>query len=145
MQLQLGINTCFAVKRWPRPEDWAPIVRERLGLTLVEHSFDLVEPDDADHLAQGAAAVVDATRRHGITMHSTFTGLAAYSANLLLHPDPAARAAALAWFRRAITFTAAVGGSVTGGHVGAFSVAEWGAIRSVGRSAGRVYRTLFES
>ena len=29
---RLGINTCFAVKRWPRVEDWAPIVRDRLGL-----------------------------------------------------------------------------------------------------------------
>ena len=27
MRLRLGIDTCFAVKRWPRPEDWAPIVR----------------------------------------------------------------------------------------------------------------------
>ena len=125
MRLQLGINTCFAVKRWPRPEDWAPIVRDRLGLTLVEHSFDLVEPDDEDHLPAGAAAVADAARRHGLTVHSTFTGLAAYSANLLLHPEPTARAAALAWFRRAIVFTAAVGGTATGGHVGAFSVAEW--------------------
>ena len=125
MQLELGINTCFAVKRWPRPDDWAPIVRERLGLTLVEHSFDLVEPADEAHLAGAAASVVDATRRHGIRVHSTFTGLAAYSANLLLHPEPAARAAALGWFRRAIAFTAAVGGTATGGHVGAFSVSEW--------------------
>ncbi len=125
MQLQFGINTCFAVKRWPRPEDWAPIVRDRLGLTLVEHSFDLVEPDDAESLPLAASALADAARRHGLTVHSTFTGLAAYSANLLLHPDPTARAAALAWFRRAITFTAAVGGSATGGHVGAFSVGDW--------------------
>jgi sugar phosphate isomerase/epimerase len=125
MQLQLGINTCFAVKRWPRPEDWAPIVRDRLDLTLVEHSFDLVEPDDDAHLAASASAVAEAAQRHGLTVHSTFTGLAAYSANLLLHPEPAARAAALAWFRRAIIFTAAVGGVATGGHVGAFSVADW--------------------
>ena len=31
MQLRLGINTCFAVKRWPRPEDWAPIVSRGSG------------------------------------------------------------------------------------------------------------------
>ena len=46
MEVRLGIDTCFAVKRWPRPEDWAPIVADRLGLRLVEHSFDLVDPDD---------------------------------------------------------------------------------------------------
>ena len=43
MRLQSGINTCFAVKRWPMPDDWAPIVRDRLGLPLVQHSLDLVD------------------------------------------------------------------------------------------------------
>ncbi len=42
MHVQLGINTCFAVKRWPRPVDWAPIVREQLGLGHVQLSLDLV-------------------------------------------------------------------------------------------------------
>ena len=32
MEVRLGIDTCFAVKRWPRPEDWAPIVADRLGV-----------------------------------------------------------------------------------------------------------------
>jgi hypothetical protein len=41
MRLRLGINNCFAVKRWPRPEDWAPVIRDRLDLRLVQHSFDL--------------------------------------------------------------------------------------------------------
>ena len=31
MRLELGINNWFALKRWPRPADWAPIVRDRLG------------------------------------------------------------------------------------------------------------------
>ncbi len=43
MQLQLGIDDCFAVKRWPRTADWGPIVRDRLGLRLVQHTFDLVD------------------------------------------------------------------------------------------------------
>lgn len=42
-EFRLGINNCFAVKRWPEPERWAAIVRERLGLDLVQHSFDLVD------------------------------------------------------------------------------------------------------
>jgi sugar phosphate isomerase/epimerase len=122
MRLRLGINTCFAVKRWPRPEDWAPIVRERLDLRLVQHSLDLVpgvaSRVDAGDLARSAA---DA----GLELHSTFTGLAAYSDNLLLGPDPADRAAALAWFGWAIDWTAALGGRATGGHVGAISVPDW--------------------
>lgn len=120
MQLQLGINTCFAVKRWPRTADWGPIVRDRLGLRLVQHSFDLVELEADDP----AALRVDLGAL-GLKLHSTFTGLAAYSSNLLLHPEPAARAAAEAWYGRAIAWSAAAGASATGGHVGAFSVADW--------------------
>ncbi len=122
MHVRLGINTCFAVKRWPRPEDWVPVVRDRLGLRLVQHSFDLVpagsSPADAGAIAR---FVGDA----GLEVHSTFTGLAAYSDNLLLGPDPAGRAAALAWYGWAIDWTAALGGRATGGHVGAFSVPDW--------------------
>ena len=125
MQLALGINTCFAVKRWPRPDDWAPIVRERLGLGLVEHSFDLVDLNDSGGMRTQAAALTAAVEAHGLILRSTFTGLAAYSQNLLLHPDAEARAAGVAWYRRAIAFSAAVGAGATGGHVGAFSVPEW--------------------
>jgi D-erythrulose 1-phosphate 3-epimerase len=126
MRLRLGINTCFAVKRWPRPEDWGPIVRERLGLELVQHSLDLVDLQAFD---AGVTVETDALRNtcraNGLELASTFTGLAAYSANLLLHPDASARQSARRWYESAIRFTGAVGGIATGGHVGAFSVADW--------------------
>ena len=119
MRVRLGVNTCFAVKRWPLIEDWAPIVRDRLGLRLVQHSLDLV----ADHASQAdAAGVAAAAGAAGLMLHSTFTGLAAYSNNLLLHPDPVDRQAAVEWFDWVIDWTAAVGGIATGGHIGAFSV-----------------------
>jgi sugar phosphate isomerase/epimerase len=126
MRLQLGINTCFAVKRWPLPSDWAPIVRDRLGLGLVQVSLDLVDLERGEAgIADQAAAVRGAAAQHHLAIHSTFTGLAAYSSNLLLSPEPAAREAARSWFRRAIAFTSAVGGAGTGGHVGAFGVPDW--------------------
>jgi hypothetical protein len=124
MRLRLGINTCFAVKRWPRPADWAPIVADRLKLRLVEHSFDLVD------LAAGVAggetkALAAAVATHDLTINSTFTGLAAYSSNMLLGAEPSTRGAATAWFRKAIAFTGSIGATATGGHVGAFSVPDW--------------------
>ncbi len=120
MRLELGINTCFAVKRWPRPGDWGTIVRDRLGLRLVEHSLDLVDLDrpSAEELSR-------TTGELGLTVQSVFTGLAAYSSNLLLAPDPEARDAARAFFIRAATFSGRVGARAIGGHVGAFSVADW--------------------
>jgi hypothetical protein len=126
MRLRLGINTCFAVKRWPRPEDWAPVVADRLGLRLVQHTLDLVDltaGEERRHAQARALRSVPADR--GLELHSTFTGLAAYSTNLLLAPDAPDRVAALAWYRSVIGFTAQVGGVATGGHVGCFSVADW--------------------
>jgi sugar phosphate isomerase/epimerase len=126
MRLQLGINTCFAVKRWPMPEDWAPVVRNELSLRLVQHSLDLVDLHaDEGRLRSQADAVRSAVSAHDLELHSTFTGLAAYSANLLLAPDAAEREAADAWLRTAIGFSAQSGASATGGHVGCFSVADW--------------------
>ena len=130
---RLGINTCFAVKRWPQPERWAQIVRDDLGLDLVQHSLDLVELPGCreagaplDAAAAGAAERLQAAcAGAGLELHSTFTGLAAYSANLLLHPEPAARSRALDWYRQVIDFTAAAGAGSAGGHVGAYAVADW--------------------
>ena len=126
MRVRLGINTCFAVKRWPEPEDWASIVAERLGLGLVQHSLDLEGGRRAaDDVTAAAGAIRAATETRGLTVHSTFTGLAAYSRNLLLDPEPAAREEARAYLRGAVDLTAALGGVATGGHVGAFSVGDW--------------------
>ena len=126
MHLQLGINTCFAVKRWPRPDDWAPLVRDRLGLRLVQHSLDLVDLSaPPQRLESDARELRAAVAGHGLELHSTFTGLVAYSANLLLAPEAVDREAALAWYREVIRLTVAVGGRATGGHVGCFSVPDW--------------------
>ena len=125
-RFRLGINTCFAVKRWPLPEDWAQIVRDELRLDLVQHSFDLVDLfAPRPEVTAQAAAVRAACRRHGLLLHSTFTGLAAYSGNLLMHPDPGFRRRGRETYRRMIDFTAELGAGSTGGHVGALSVADW--------------------
>ena len=123
---RLGINTCFAVKRWPEPERWAEIVAGELGLDLVQHSLDLVDLDcAAAEVTDQAARLRAACAGRGLELDSTFTGLAAYSSNLLLHPDQAARNRARYWYRRVMDFTAACGATSTGGHIGAYSVDDW--------------------
>ena len=123
---RLGVNTCFAVKRWPRPEDWARIVRDDLGLDLVQHSLDLVDLDGDPEWAKAQAfELAERCAEFDLRLHSTFTGLAAYSSSLLLHPDERARRQAEKWYRRAIDFTATAGAPATGGHVGAYSVPDW--------------------
>ena len=126
MRVQLGINTCFGVKRWPRPADWARVVREDLGLRLVELSLDLI--DDVE-TADGRRRMVEDNRaaldQFGLSALGTFTGLIAYSRNLLLHPDFRARAQALGWFEAVIDLSAELGVLGTGGHIGALSAPDW--------------------
>ncbi len=122
-RLHLGINTCFAVKRWPEPAQWLTIIKDDLGLDCCQFSLDLVDPMLDE---EAIAAYADETRtlaaECGVLLHSTFTGLAAYSWSQLLHPGKQMRAAAHRWYERAIDFTARLGAWGTGGHIGALSV-----------------------
>jgi D-erythrulose 1-phosphate 3-epimerase len=123
--LSLGLNTCFAVKRWPEPERWMAIVGDTLGLRHCQVSLDLFEPGlDLSMVMSAARSVARVAHRSDVVLHSSFTGLAGYSSNLLLHPDPEARRAARHWFERAIDLTAEMGVAGTGGFLGAFSARE---------------------
>ena len=115
-----GLNTCYAVKRWPEPEVWSAVARG-LGVRHVQYSFDLLDP-----VLNGDAAGYAATRRaceaNGVAIDSAFTGLIGYSQNSLSHPSAAVRDRARAWFEAAIDASAVLGARGLGGHIGAVSV-----------------------
>lgn len=119
----LGMNNCFAVKRWPESEEWARIIAEDFGLKTVQFTFDLMDPRAG---AGVVASYLDHTRiaceRYGLTIHSTFTGFLPFMQNLLLHPEPAFREDALAWFKAAIDVTARLKVPHLGGYFGALSM-----------------------
>jgi D-erythrulose 1-phosphate 3-epimerase len=126
MRARLGINNWFAAKRWPRPADWAQVVRDELHLDLVELSLDLIEDVGIEAERERAAEqILEALSRYRLQAETTFTGLAAYSRNLLMHPDPQRRRAAVDWYQGVIDLTARLGARGTGGHVGAMSVPDW--------------------
>lgn len=120
-----GVNLSFAVKRWPEPYMWAKIVREALDLDTIQFTFDLLDPWTPEPMRSALTAQVrQAAREWDITIHSAFVGLANYTYNGLLHPDPAGRATALAWWRGAIQVAAEVGARAVGGPLGGMSVAD---------------------
>jgi sugar phosphate isomerase/epimerase len=118
-----GLNTCFAVKRWPEPEEWAPIALG-MGVEHVQFSFDLIDPILAgdDRLYHQTREVCE---QHGITITSAFTGLISYAQNSLGHPNEAMRERAQEWYRAAIDAAAALGARGVGGHIGALSVGQY--------------------
>lgn len=118
----LGINLSFCVKRWVTPQLWAPVVRDRLGLDLVQYSFDLTDPMwPAAILDRQAAEVRGQAAEHGIGVHSAFIGLAHYTFSQMLHPDPSVRDYAEAWLERAYAFAASAGITRVGGPLGAIA------------------------
>ncbi len=125
-EFHLGINNCFAVKRWPLAENWAEICAKDLGLKWVQFSFDLLDPRTTQPAwSWMVTETLEAMKAHGLTIHSTFTGLAAYSFNLLTHPNPGMRIDAVDWFVKAIGVTARLNVKVTGGHLAAQSYPDY--------------------
>jgi sugar phosphate isomerase/epimerase len=121
----LGINLSFAVKRWPEPEAWARIVREELELNCVQFSFDLLNPWWPDEIRSPLAArVVDSVNKWDLVIHSAQLGLAEYTYNGLLHPDPDGRKVAMEWWNRSIALASEMGVHAVGGPLGALSVSE---------------------
>ena len=123
--MELGINLSFAIKRWPEPERWAAIVGERLGLRSIQFTLDLIDAwwpqAERAAMARAAKAAADA---NGIAMHSAQIGLAGYTYNGLLHPDPAARAIARNWWERSIELASELGAGAAGGPLGGLSAAD---------------------
>lgn len=124
--ITLGINNCFASKRWPEPDEWARIIAEELGLQIVQFSFDLLEPRTTEPTrALQALRIVNAASKYNLKIHSTFTGLAAYCSNLLSHPDEGMRLDALDWYKNAVKLTDKLNVEGTGGHLGSLSLKDF--------------------
>lgn len=128
MSIPLGVNLSFCVKRWVTPNLWARLVREELDLDLVQFSFDLVDPAwPQELLADMAGEMRLALRTYGLTAHSAFIGLAHYTFNQLLHPDPRLRDWAETWLISAYRFAAQAGITRVGGPLGAIAAQPDGA------------------
>jgi D-erythrulose 1-phosphate 3-epimerase len=121
----LGINLCFAVKRYLEPQQWAQFIREDLGLTTVQFTFDLADPWWPDpERTDIACKIQQAADDWGLSIDTAFVGLAHYVPAGLLDPDPDARRLAVQWWRRAIDLTCVLGARALGGPLGTMSVAD---------------------
>lgn len=93
VKVYLALDNCFAVKRWVRPADWAPIYR-RLGVEYIEASAD-VELDpllmDRGYLKRWESEARSACRDNGLSIATFYSGHGTYATTGLMHHDPGAR------------------------------------------------------
>lgn len=92
-KIYLGIDNCFASKRWTKPEDWARLIRD-LGIFCVECSAD-TECDPLymgeDYTARWIERTKDACEKAGVRVVNLYSGHGTYSTLGLAHWDPAVR------------------------------------------------------
>ena len=92
-KLSLAIDNRFASKRWTRPADWMPLIKD-LGITLVEASADT----ECDPLYLGEAYIADwiadtrrSSERFGVRVVNLYSGHGTYATLGLSHTDERVR------------------------------------------------------
>lgn len=126
MQLKLGINTGFAINRYPDPDDWITIVADELGLDTVQFTADLLNPSLPRHIVERQIGLIrERCDKKKVRIDSTFTSQFT-RVNHLMHPDPDTRGAWLAWFKEFFRISAALGAEGSGSHFGILSARDNG-------------------
>jgi sugar phosphate isomerase/epimerase len=120
--MKLGLNLSFATKRWLRPDILASMIKNDLGVKYIQFTWDLIDPwwpaEQRDRLAKQWS---DAFRKEGLIITGTFGGLASYTYAQLLAPTHEQRQISLAFFKRGIDLTAAMGADTIGTPIGGMS------------------------
>jgi len=121
MQVKLGINTGFAINRFPEADDWINIVADELGLDTVQFTADLLNPFLPEKLVQKQAEHIrNLCDKKGINIESTFTSQFT-RVNHLLHPEPETQRVWVEWFKKFIDLSVMLGAEGAGSHFGIMS------------------------
>ncbi|MBI2145821.1 TIM barrel protein [Candidatus Woesearchaeota archaeon] len=121
MNLKLGINTGFALNRFPLPEEWMKIVGEDLGLRYVQLTADMLNPALGDVIVSDYIARINRLKiKYNVTIDSIMTG-AFTRVNHFSHPDAGQRLYWIDWFKRLVDIGVAVGATNLSSHFGIMS------------------------
>lgn len=92
-KISLGIDNCFACKRWTQPDTWMEIIRD-FGISLVEVSAD-TECDPLylgpDYMKAWVFKVLEASSKTGVQVVNFYSGHGTYSTTGLTHTEQSAR------------------------------------------------------
>ncbi len=125
LNLKLGINTGFAINRFPEPEVWLKIVGHDLDLRYAQLLPDILNPfwpkDIFDELVKQTLFYAE---KYEVTIESLMTG-AQMRTNHLMHPNPKMQQMWLDWFKRVVDLAVKLGAEQVGSHFGTISVNDY--------------------
>jgi len=122
MHVSLGINTGFAINRFPEPDNWVTIVADELGLDTVQFTADLLNPFlPADVVAREVDTVRRLCDKKGVRVQTTFTSQFT-RVNHLMHPNLEVQRVWVEWFKKFFRVSRDLGAEGAGSHFGIMSV-----------------------
>jgi sugar phosphate isomerase/epimerase len=122
-EILLGVNNCFAIGRYPEPEEWLRVVKHVLGLGHVQFSYDLLDPVivEQEVFERKCREIKDLADQTGVIIDTGVTGEVVHRFNGLLDPDPDLRKSYLRWYERMIRAGELLGVEGSGVYLGTLS------------------------
>ena len=121
MKFKLGINTGFALNRFPLPEEWMRIIGEDLGLHYVQLTADLLNPSLGEEIVEDYIRRINSLKeKYNVKIDSIMTG-AFTRVNHFSHPDYQVRAYWINWFKKFIDIGVKLGATNLSSHFGIMS------------------------
>ncbi|MBD3352690.1 MAG: hypothetical protein GF364_14480 [Candidatus Lokiarchaeota archaeon] len=119
LDIDLGVTTNFAPRRWPSVKQWIEIIHGKLEMELCELSLDLLDPFTREPTKTAMIQeIVESCDDYEVQIYSTHTGNSVKNSNLFFHPDLGMRLNTIEWFENAIDITAGIDAVATGGYIG---------------------------
>ena len=116
--MKLGINTGFALNRYPLPEQWLEVIGKELGLKYVQLTADLINPNlDESIIDDLIERINKCKKQYNIEIVSVMTG-AFTRVNHFSHPDEKIRAYWIRWFKKLADIAIRVGAYDLSSHFG---------------------------
>ena len=118
---KLGVNTGFAINRYPEPDVWTSIVADDFGIDVIQFTATLLDPRwPEEYVKRQAELIRTLCDNKGIKIQTTFTD-AFTRLNHLTSPDPEMRRMWADWFKKLVDISEIMGAEGIGSHFGILS------------------------
>ena len=116
--LHLGTDLSFALKIWPEPERWIKLIKENLGLNIIEFNSDFLDPlyYKPENYIIIAREIRQICEINNMFIHNYFTGMMTHCVNFLTHPDSRLGESGMTWCKGAIDIASELGAKGLGSH-----------------------------